>query len=294
MRVFARLRRGFEERQDLDRGEEQREHAREREPRQRAPRHDSQSPRGGDEDDVQRGLGMSREEEQREGDRQQRHRCAADGEEDQRCVRPREAERVEDEQRDRRGVREPRRRDERGGLAAAELASEQERAEGGDQVSDRGAEGHTQCRREEARQERERTERRGLRGGREDVAGEDEAIPQRPLAVRERPAHGGAPRDHLRRDVGEVAVVRRDEAVLLLHPVQRHEVPGVIDRAVHAGREERVPDEDEREQEEDGGGRAGEAQDEAVSQPEEEQGRGRVEEERQGPILSRAEVRDLW
>src|ERR1051325_3718062 len=79
-----------------------------------------------------------------------------------------------------------------------------------------------------------------------DVAGEDVRVPERELAVAVGVAHRVLPRDVVRVDVREQAVVQLADAGLVLHPRKRLRAVRQIDRRVDASGEERAAGERER------------------------------------------------
>src|SRR5204863_573242 len=107
----------------------------------------------------------------------------------ERKERPRQSERPQHIQRDRRRIRPSARGDRRRRLAASELARECERAHAGDEERDRGGERETDRRGQQNREQRERTVRRRLRRRGEYVARQNVRIPERPLPAQNRLPH---------------------------------------------------------------------------------------------------------
>ena len=138
--VFARMPRCVDERQERDGGDQKCEHARDRD------FESSLDDRvdGGDGDDMQRRLRMSRQNLQHEHGRQKCDRPAMHRREHERQKCPREAERPEDRQRQLCGEHPSDRRENCRELTESDFAREEERAEGGDEEGDGAGVGETE------------------------------------------------------------------------------------------------------------------------------------------------------
>src|SRR6266568_3400656 len=240
---------------------------------------------------------MSRDEQQRQRNHQERRRrdarmphTAASAEQNEGQENPGAANGPQNEKSDRHRVHPSDRCGQRSGRSTADLTREKERAECGDEESDRRGVGETVRDRNQTRKQREWAVHRRLRTRGEKRSGQHEWIPQRPLVALERVLHGSAPRKHLRVQIGQQAVVPDGNAEGHAHIAQRLGEIREFYRRVHAAGQQRAAGEAKRQKKKNRRGYWAEQRDETVREPQQRQRGSRVENQSHsaGIYVSRA------